>query len=396
MRSAYSLLDCVYTHSYSQNQRRIVYNTYMKLLITGGHLAPALACIDILQKEHPDVEIIFVGRKFAQASDNKPTLEYTEITQRNIAFHNLSAGRVTRTISFQSLQNILKIPIGFWQAYHILREVKPDKILSFGGFLAVPIAIIGKLLGIPVFTHEQTIEPGLANKTIAKFAQKIFVSFPETENYFPASKVVITGNPIRDHVFTITNKPFELKKSRPVIYITGGSLGAHGINVHIEHILLKLLEKYTVIHQVGNVAEYGDYQRLRQWSDGFAPELYANYHLYAHFTTDQIGYIFSVADLVISRSGANTFFELAALQKPTIFIPLPISARGEQQKHAAIFETYGVGEVFEQSRSSQELLQLVDKMMKNLSHYKDNFKKFPSVYVQKAAYTIIAAVLQKK
>lgn len=367
----------------------------MKLLITGGHVTPALACIDYIAEKKLPLDIVFVGRQFAQKDDTEPTYEYKEITSRNIPFHHLTTGRLTRSVSLQTLKHLLDIPKGFWNAYKLLKEIRPDKILSFGGYLAVPIAVIGSLMNIPVYTHEQTIHPGLANKIIGHFAKNIFVSFPETVTYFSAEKVIVTGNPIRQSIFATENPQAEkinIAADRPVMYVTGGSLGAHAINVHIEKILPQLLEKYTVIHQSGNVAEFGDYERLKQLRDSFTGEMQEHYHLYTHLFADQIGYVYSKADLVISRSGANTFSELAALQKPTIFIPLPISAHGEQQKHAELFTQYGVGEVFDQKGSSEELLQLVDKMISNLSHYKDNFKKFPSVYVQQAAQSIVDTI----
>lgn len=364
----------------------------MKLLITGGHVTPALACIDLIQKQKLPIEITFVGRKFAQSIDTKTTFEYKEITNRNIPFHHLDAGRLTRSFSLQTFKHILNIPVGLWNAYNLLKKIKPDTILSFGGYLAVPIAVMGKLLNISVYTHEQTIEPGLANKMIANVAKKVFVSFPETAQSFPAEKVIVTGNPIRETVFQISQKPFEIVKKKPVIYITGGSLGAHSINVHIEKILPKLLKKYTVIHQCGNTAEYNDLGRLQKYKNALPANLSEDYHLYAHILAEHIGYVYSVADIVISRAGANTFFELSALKKPTIFIPLPISANGEQQKHAEIFAEYGVGEIFEQQHSHEELLERVDKMVEKLSYYKDNFKKFPQVYVQKAAQSIIDAI----
>lgn len=367
----------------------------MKLLMTGGHVTPALACIDYIKKQKLPIEITFVGRKVAHKNDPNTTFEYNEIINRDIPFTHLEAGRFTRIASLPTLLHMAKIPVGFLQALSILQKEKPDAILSFGGYIALPIAIVASFLKIPVFTHEQTINPGLANKIIAKYSQKVFVSFPETISTFQKEKVQLTGNPIREEIFHINesaSKKFAIKKDKPVIYITGGSLGAHSINIHIEKLLPELLKKYIVIHQCGNTAEYNDYLRLKTLKQGLSRDVYSRYHVFSHFSTEEIGYIYSITDLVISRSGANTFFELAALQKPTIFIPLPWSANGEQQRHAEIFQTYKVGQIFDQSGKSEDLLKLIEKMIINIEHYKHNFKEFSSLYVQEATKSIVETI----
>jgi UDP-N-acetylglucosamine--N-acetylmuramyl-(pentapeptide) pyrophosphoryl-undecaprenol N-acetylglucosamine transferase len=365
----------------------------MKLLITGGHVTPALAVIDELQKGHHDVQIIFVGRKYTSETEHVDSMEYKEVTKRNVPFFHLVTGRLTRVISFQSFKNLLKVPVGFIGALKILSQHKPDAILSFGGYLALPVAYVGYMMKIPVYTHEQTIHPGLANRIIAKVAKKVFISFEESKQYFK-SDVVLTGNPIREQILQIVKKPFEIEKDRPVIYITGGSLGSHSINVHIETILKDLLRKYQVIHQTGNVKEYNDNERLQKLRSSFHPSLQHLYIIKEHVQSDELGYVFSKADVVISRSGANTFFELLTLKKPAIFIPLPWSGYGEQQKQADLFKAWGTGEVFDQERKSAELLDMIDSMIKNLDRYKENFEKLPAHYPKNAAQSIIKAIIK--
>ena len=166
----------------------------MKILITGGHLTPALALIDKLTDSGGGVDIVFVGRKYAVDSEQTLSLEYKEITKRNIRFLPLQTGRLTRMISFRSALGILRVPIGFIRAFLIVQKEHPKLIFSFGGYIALPIAISGWLMHIPVFTHEQTIAPGIANRIIAFFSQKIFYSFPDTKHLFPAAKAVFSGN----------------------------------------------------------------------------------------------------------------------------------------------------------------------------------------------------------
>lgn len=366
----------------------------MKILITGGHLTPALAIIDELRSRE-NIEIIFVGRKYAVESEKTLSFEFKEIEKRGIKFIPLHAGRLTRFVSFRNLRSLLKIPLGFIQAFQILQREKPKIILSFGGYLALPVAIGGAILQIPVYTHEQTINPGLANRIIGIFAKKIFIAFEEAKKYFNSKKVVVTGNPVRYSIFKVRSKPFEIKSKLPVIYITGGSLGSHSINEHIKKIVAKLLDCYIVIHQTGDTKEYHDFEDLTDIQNKLPTELKDRYFLRKHFFDEEIGYIFSQSDLVIARAGANTFFELLYLQKPALFIPLPWSAHKEQQKHAQIFQKHKIGEIFNQSYPSKNLLELIEQMMANIKVYQDNFRKINLYANQKASETIVKNILEE-
>lgn len=357
----------------------------MKLLITGGHVTPALACIDILLHT-PSVEIVFVGRKYMSTGEKNLSLEYQEVTARKIPFLNLTAGRFTRALNINTIFNILFLPLGFLQALAVILFEKPDKILSFGGYLALPVAVIASIYKIPVYTHEQTIRPGLTNRIISFFAKKVFISFKESQQYFSPSKTILTGNPIRRQVFEVTEKPFQVPKHKKIIYVTGGSLGSHEVNQHVENILTVLLENYVIIHQTGNVSRFNDFGRLSTIKN-------ENYFVISHARSSEIGYIYSKADLLISRAGANTFAEIIALNKPAILIPLPISAYGEQQRQAEILREAGVAEIFDETEGDAKLLEMIDKMMKNIESYKSNFKKLSSLYTKDAAKEIVREIL---
>jgi UDP-N-acetylglucosamine--N-acetylmuramyl-(pentapeptide) pyrophosphoryl-undecaprenol N-acetylglucosamine transferase len=363
-----------------------------KIVITGGHVTPALAVIDILQKKYPEIEIVFIGRKYVNEREKSESFEYKEIASRKIRFIHLVTGRFTRAFTVGALQNILTIPYGFSRAYTIIKKEKPDAILSFGGYLALPVAYCAKLQKIPVFTHEQTVVPGLANTMIARIAQKVFISFPESTRHFKSEKVIYTGNPLRESIFK-DSAPFDLPSGLPAIYITGGSLGAHAINALIEQILPQILEKAVVIHQTGNVQEYDDYHRLSQFKGMLKADLRKRYILKEHVADDEIGSIYKAVDLVIGRSGANTFFELIALGKPALFIPLPWAAGNEQREHAAIFKNQGAGEVFEQDGNSEELRLLIEKMLIHLSQYANKTKELIHYFKKDAAVEIIRHIL---
>ena len=147
----------------------------MKILLTGGHLTPALAVIDELKSEqYKNIQVVFVGRK-------DPPLEFEEVSKRTIPFIHLDAGRMSRFISVESIKGLFKAPFGFIQAFQIVKKEKPDRILTFGSYIGLPIALAGFFLHIPLYAHEQTIHPGLANRIISRFAKKIYISFPESK-----------------------------------------------------------------------------------------------------------------------------------------------------------------------------------------------------------------------
>jgi len=401
-----------------------MYNYFMKILITGGHLTPALSLIDALEKRFKkDLEIIFVGRKYALEQEKTQSLEYKEITKRRIKFIPLQTGRLTRILTIRTIRSLFRVPFGFWHGWQIVKNERPDLIFSFGGYLALPIVFWGFIFRIPIYTHEQTIHPGLSNRLIGILAKKVFIAFDEAKQYFSKNKTIVTGNPIRKSVLTYLRRPrlrqegFGLrpdevwptadevggqahkigciKKDRPVIYITGGSLGSHSINEHIKKIIAKLLNYYVVIHQVGDTKEYKDYEYLIELKKKLPNELQNRYYVQKHFFEEEIGDIYSLADLVIGRAGANTFFELIALKKPAIFIPLPWAANCEQQKHAEMFKKFGVGEIFHQSDSSNHLLNLIGKMIERLDKYKKNFNSLKYLYKKNAAELIVKEIIKK-
>ncbi len=366
----------------------------MKILITGGHLAPALAVIEELKKTKPNADIIFIGRKYALDSEKTVSLEFKEITKRKILFIPLQAGRLTRLLSIRSARSLLRLPLGFFNAFFIVRDQRPDIILSFGGYLALPIVFWASIFHIPVFTHEQTIKPGLANKIIGTFSKKIFVAFKESKTNFDARKTIVTGNPVRQSIFEIKKKPFLINKDRPVIYVTGGTLGSHSINEHIKNIIRELLKKYIVIHQVGDTKEYHDFESLLELKAKLPADIQSHYFLVKHFFEDEIGYIYSLSDLVVGRSGANTFFELVNLKIPAIFIPLPWASGKEQQFHAEIFARNQTGEIFHQIETSDKLMRIIDKMINNIDSYKDNFKSLSYLYQKNVSQFIVKEIFK--
>lgn len=358
----------------------------MKILFTGGHLSPALALIDCL-KYKPDIKIVFVGRRYNNDREKSLSLEFKEMKKRKIKFYHLPTGRLTRIFNLNTLLNILKVPWGFLIALKIIRQEKPDIVFTFGGYIAFPIALSAFIFRIPLYTNEQTINPGLANRTIALMAKRIFISFEETKNFFPKDKTIYTGIPLKQSIFQSIKKPISFKGiKKPKIFVMGGSLGSHSINLIIEKILPQLKKNYFVIHQVGNIRKYQDLKRLKNKAD-------KDYYVTSHFYDDEIGYIYKNADLVISRAGANTFFELIALKKPAVLIPLPWSANNEQLKQAQLFEKLGLGYVFNQNEKPEKLTEIIKKIFLNYQIHKKNFHSLPIKFDQNATEKIIKYLL---
>ena len=354
----------------------------MKVLITGGHPAPALALIDELKK-NKEVKIVFVGRKYPIFGEKNYSFEYQQVLKKRVRFIDLKAGKLPRFFSKDIIINFFLFFFGFFSALKIIIVEKPAIVFSFGSYLAFPIAFWAWIFRIPLFLHEQTIAPGLTNRLIGFWAKKVFLSFPQAASYFNQKKVIIVGNPIRFKNIKIT-KSYPNKK--PVIYVTGGSLGSHVINLHLEKILPALLKKYIVFHQIGNISQFNDYECLKNKFK------HPNYFPFPHLSEEQLYKIYQKADLVISRAGANTFFELVAFKKPAIFIPLPYSASLEQIKHASVFVEYGTGEIFYQDEDSNKLLSLIDKMINEIKKYQDNFQKLEFLYQKDATEKIVKII----
>lgn len=330
-----------------------------RIFITGGHLTPALAVIDEIRKAN-EWEIFFVGRKYPLEGDKAVSLEYRIIKKLKIPFLELTTGRFQRRFTLYTLFSLLKIPIGFLQSFFYLIKYKPDIILSFGSYLALPVALSGFLLRIPIITHEQTRSAGLANRIIGLLAKRVCISYLSSQKFFPKRKTVLTGNPLRQEIWE--NKPAFWQKSigQPLLYITGGSLGSHKINVLIEEIIKELLSTFFIIHQTGDSKVYKDYERLKEKRNLLPSDLKRRYFLRKYIELGEIGWTLNNASLIISRAGANTVAEIISLLKPAILIPLPYAL--EQKENAKIAEEVGLAKVLdEEVLDSQKLLLEIRK-----------------------------------
>lgn len=368
----------------------------MKVVLIGGHLAPALSVLEALPK---DTQVLFIGRKYALEGDNALSLEYKTISSLNIPFVGLNTGRLQRKLTKFTLFSLLKLPFGIIKSFLILIEFRPDVIVGFGGYVSIPVIFCAFILRIPVVIHEQTMEAGLANRLVSRFARKICISWQTSRKYFLKRKVILTGNPIRK--FPIFNSLASRRSGQvsifsnklPTIYVTGGSSGSHFINLMMEEVTSELLRKYNMIHQVGDAQEYHDFDRLEQLRENLPEKLRNNYILEKFIDPSEVGELISSSSLIISRSGMNTVTELIYFEKPALLIPLPFSQNGEQLKNAKFLEKIGLGKVLQQSElNKKKLIQAIALMFHNIDNYKIDKEEFRSLPGKNAAQNIVSVI----
>lgn len=363
----------------------------MKIVITGGHHSSALPVIKKL-REQKDIEIYWFGHRYSQKGNKADTLEYKEITSLEIPFFDLKAGKFYKTYD---VIRLLRIPFGLIQSFILLLKVKPDIILSFGGYLAVPVVIAGWVLRIPSVTHEQTVVVGYANKLIAYFVKKIFISWKDSEKYFPKDKVIYTGIPIREAIFKSSSNFFDVNKKLPTLYVMGGKTGSHKLNEIIKESLSELLEFCNIIHQCGDSTLYKDYEGLEAFSHNLK-NMGGKYYLRKFILENEIGEVFTKADVVVARSGAHTISELLALKKPAILIPISWVSHNEQYKNAQILEEAGLAEIIEEdSLNSEMFIRVVKEFLNNIGRYKIVDSKYEKL-IKKDSAEIIANELLKQ
>ncbi|HRT40120.1 MAG TPA: glycosyltransferase [Candidatus Woesebacteria bacterium] len=289
------------------------------LVITGTHLTPACELIEQLRADKQfRWKIIYLGRRYNSLSP-VPSIESIVIPRKKIKFYGLDCGKFDRKSIKTTLKGLPLIFKGICQAFKILKEEKPNIIISFGGYVSVPVIIAGWLLKIPSITHEQTPTLSLATRINSFFVNQIALSFPHPG----LKKAVVTGNLLRREL-TNHHKKLFLTQNKTLIYVTAGNQGSHFLNNLIKITLPKLNDFY-IIHQTGNI-DYHEYKKLERQ--------YSNYRVYSYLSDSIVGSVFYQAEIIISRAGANTSQEIVALKKKSILIPLPFSQQNEQLLNA--------------------------------------------------------------
>lgn len=347
----------------------------MKLIFTGGHHNSALELAELLREQY-HAEILWLGHRHTSLTDHSDSAEFQEVTKSGIPFVDIKAGKIYKTYH---PVHWLRLPYGLLQSFWHVVRYRPDMVVSFGGYLAVPVVLVASLLRIPIVTHEQTVVVGLANKVISMFAKKIFVTWPSSGQFFDSQKVSVVGLPLRKSVFQTQSNNFDVHNNLPTIFIFAGKQGSHVLNEQIRKILPELLVLANVIHQSGSNSFYNDFEQLNQDKNALDPELQSRYHLREYIFQDEIGEAYARADLVVCRAGAHTVYELAALAKPAILIPIPWVSHNEQYKNAELLVGYGGAEIVNQSELSDELAKAIKLMLKNLASYQQKAESTKSL-----------------
>ena len=319
---------------------------------TAGHVTPNIALFPAVKEA--GYEISYIG--------SYEGIEKELITEQGVTYYGISSGKLRRYFDPKNFSDPFKVVKGYFQAKKLLKKIKPNIVFSKGGFVSVPVVLAAKKCKIPCIIHESDITPGLANKLAIPSATKVCANFPETLNYLPKEKAVLTGSPIRKELFTgnkIKGLDFcGFTANKPVLLVIGGSTGAASVNNAIRGLLPTLLQQFQVIHLCGK----GKTDEAYNGKEGYVQFEYIN---------KELKDLFAAADLIVSRAGANAICELLALKKPNILIPLSAAAsRGDQILNAESFERQGFSYVLKEEEVTNEtLLAAVNEVFENREKY---------------------------
>ena len=291
---------------------------------TGGHIFPAISIANALKRIDPETEILFVGAEGRMEMEKIPSAGY-KIT-------GLPVAGIQRRFTFQNILVLIKLMISLRKARRVISEFKPDVVVGVGGYASGPVLWQAGAMGIPTLIQEQNSYAGVTNKILSKRASVICVAYDGMEKYFPAGKIIKTGNPVRQNfddlekIKTEARSFFGLKKGLPVILVLGGSLGAGSINKSLSRNLHKLMDSDSQwLWQTGK-HYYENVKALVALS--FAE------NIRVHGFINRMDYAYAAADIIISRAGAGTISELCLVAKPVILIPSPNVAEDHQTRNA--------------------------------------------------------------
>ena len=309
---------------------------------TAGHVIPHLALLPYLQARQ--WQVTYIGSAHG--------IEKQLADAAGVPFRAIASGKLRRYFSFRNVSDMFKVCFGIWQALWLLLFIRPRLVFSKGGYVSVPVVIAAALLRIRIVTHESDLSPGLATRIIARFATEVWTAFDETQ--VKARKVQWVGIPIRDELrkgdVVRGRQMCGFKEGRRTLLIMGGSLGSQRINNVVATIAAELVSDYQVIHIIGA---------------GNQPSLSHSRYRVFPFVNKDFTHLLSLADMVISRAGANSIFEFLVLCKPMLLIPLDAGSRGDQIENAACFARKGFAHVLaEKDLSGAKLLTAIADLEK--------------------------------
>ena len=341
--------------------------TKPKIVLTGGgtagHVSPNIALLPSLEAD--GWEIVYIG--------SKNGIEKKLVAEVGLSYYGISSGKLRRYFSWENFIDPFKVIKGVFDAYFAIAKIKPQVVFSKGGFVTVPVILASWLHRVPMIIHESDFSSGLANRLSIPFANKVCVTFPETVKNLAkyAAKVIHTGLPIRPEILEgVASRGRELcgfTADLPVLFVVGGSTGSAKINQAIRTNLDKITTKYQVVHACGK---------------GNLDDSLSGHPHYRQFEYlgKELADILAIADLVVSRSGANAVFEFLTLRKPNLLIPLSkASSRGDQILNAQSFAARGYSAVLlEENLTSESLLAAIadldtrrDEFIQNMQQSQD-------------------------
>ena len=335
-----------------------------KIVLTGGgsagHVTPNIALIPALKKSGFD--IFYIG--------SYNGIEKKLIEDYNIPYFGIATGKLRRYFDPKNFSDPFRVLKGFTEATALLRRIRPDIVFSKGGYVSVPVVRAAGALKIPYIVHESDMTPGLANKLSMSGARKICCNFPETMRVLPADKAVLTGTPIREELSLGSKEAGKelcgFTDDKPVLMVIGGSLGAQSVNETVRFALPRLLPQFNIVHICGK--EKMD--NLKLSVPGYKQFEYVK---------NELKDIFAMADIVVSRAGANSICELLALKKPNILIPLSSrSSRGDQMLNARSFEQQGFSMVIDNDDLDEDILvETIEELFNDREKYLEAMSRSP-------------------
>lgn len=340
-------------------------NQTKKILFTGGgtagHVTPNIALIKKFQQEN--WEVFYIG--------SKNGIEKKLIAPTQIKYFSIASGKLRRYFSWQNFIDPFKILFGVFQAFCICFRLKPRVVFSKGGFVSFPVVFAAWINRIPIISHESDLSPGLANRLSFPFVKNICFTFSDSINYINAkykNKAIISGTPIRDELLhgdaTIGRKLCNFSITKKIILVFGGSLGAEPINEAIRKLLPNILEKFQIAHVCGK--------------NKIDPNINLSGYKQFEYLQDEFPHVIAAADIVISRAGANTIYELLTLRKPNILIPLTKGSRGDQIENAKNCSSKGFCTViFEDNLTTANLLEKINYLDSHLNDITSKLNTFP-------------------
>jgi UDP-N-acetylglucosamine--N-acetylmuramyl-(pentapeptide) pyrophosphoryl-undecaprenol N-acetylglucosamine transferase len=373
----------------------------MKILIPGGHLTPALGLIDWLNTHHTQDEVVFVGRIYSQPQLQQKAVEAEEVKKRGVQFIPFKAVKLGKENPLSLLYKSAAFILSFFRALKIIQKLKPDVMMSFGGYLAVPLALACRFKQIPVMTHEGTRVVGLANKILFKLSNRVAYTYPNLINYDLSQlnkPAVQTGTPLRELILQKKGKKpdwlKEFSNDQPLLLILGGNQGALSLNEFVKNNLKLLTRKFIVVHQCGRANQIADYPaELQQTAQKLGVS--KKYYALAWIEESDLVWLYQHADLALSRAGANTLEELIYYQLPAILVPLPHSHFNEQQHNAGYLATQQAAYLLEQTRLNwNNFHQAASQILTNRQSYAANLAQLRERQITNAAQKIYQQLQQ--